>query len=66
MIDNIRVLEFGYTSRMPAEFCFDGNLYAGETLYSPFSFTLLQGKGQNILVDCGIDLSTFIGITRAA
>jgi len=41
MISSIRVLEFGYTSHMPSEFCFDGYLHAGETLYSPFSFTLL-------------------------
>ena len=53
----IRVLEVGYTERFPADFSFDGLFLAGETMFNPFSMTLLQGEGRNILVDCGIDMS---------
>jgi len=52
----IRVLEVGYTENFPADFSFDGYFLAGETMFSPFSMTLLQGEGKNILVDCGIDM----------
>ena len=52
----IRVLEVGYVEQFPADFSFDGYFLAGETMFSPFSMTLLQGGGKNILVDCGIDL----------
>ena len=52
----IRVLEVGYVEQYPADFCFDGYYLAGETIFSPFSMTLLQGGGKNILVDSGIDL----------
>ena len=52
----IRVLEVGYVECFPADFCFDGYYLAGETMFSPFCMTLLQGEGKNILVDCGIDL----------
>lgn len=52
----IRVLEVGYTEYFPADFSFDGYFMAGETMFNPFSMTLLQGGGKNILVDSGIDL----------
>jgi glyoxylase-like metal-dependent hydrolase (beta-lactamase superfamily II) len=52
----IRVLELGYTENFPADFSFDGLFLAGETMFNPFSVTLIQGGGKNILVDCGFDL----------
>lgn len=52
----IRVLEVGYTEHFPADFSFDGYFLAGETMFNPFSMTLIQGEGKNILVDSGIDL----------
>jgi glyoxylase-like metal-dependent hydrolase (beta-lactamase superfamily II) len=52
----IRVLEVGYVSTYPADFSFDGFHLAGESIFNPFSMTLLQGEGRNILIDSGIDL----------
>ena len=52
----IRTLELGYTEQFPADFSFDGYVFSGETMYNPFSMTLLQGEGKNILVDCGFDM----------
>ena len=49
-------LEVGYTETFPADFTFDGYYLGGETMFNPFSMTLLQGEGLNILVDCGIDM----------
>jgi glyoxylase-like metal-dependent hydrolase (beta-lactamase superfamily II) len=52
----IRVLEVGYTEHFPADFSFDGYFLAGQTMFNPFSMTLLQGDGKNILIDCGFNL----------
>jgi glyoxylase-like metal-dependent hydrolase (beta-lactamase superfamily II) len=52
----IRVFEVGYVSAFPADFTFDGLHMPGESIFNPFSMTLLQGEGRNILVDSGIDL----------
>jgi glyoxylase-like metal-dependent hydrolase (beta-lactamase superfamily II) len=52
----IRVLELGYTEHFPADYSFDGFFLAGETMFNPFSMTLIQGEGKNILIDCGFDL----------
>jgi glyoxylase-like metal-dependent hydrolase (beta-lactamase superfamily II) len=52
----IRVLEIGYVSAYPADFSFDGLHMPGESFFCPFSMTLLQGEGRNILIDSGIDL----------
>jgi len=53
----IRVLELGCAEHFPTDFSFDGYYLPGETMWSPFSMTLLQGEGKNILVDCGFDMS---------
>jgi glyoxylase-like metal-dependent hydrolase (beta-lactamase superfamily II) len=52
----IRVLEVGYVRALPADFTFGGFHLAGESIFNPFSMTLLQGEGKNILIDSGIDL----------
>lgn len=49
-------LEIGQADS-PSEFCFDGALRPGEMIYSPFTMTLLQGEGRNILVDTGINIA---------
>ena len=51
----ITVLEIS-TKTVGGEFYFGGFVPASETFPNPFSFTLLQGEGKTILIDCGIDL----------
>lgn len=51
----ITVLEIS-TKTVGGEFYFGGFVPASETFPNPFSFTLLQGAGKTILIDCGIDL----------
>ncbi len=50
----ITVLEIS-TKTVGGEFYFGGFVPASETFPNPFSFTLLQGEGKTILIDCGID-----------
>jgi glyoxylase-like metal-dependent hydrolase (beta-lactamase superfamily II) len=54
----IQMLEVGCVETVPGDFYFDGAYKSGEFLYNPFSFTLLRGEGENILIDCGINLQT--------
>ena len=51
----IRVLEVGYDPHFPAGVAFDFWNMADQQAYSPFSMTLVQGEGRNILFDCGMD-----------
>jgi glyoxylase-like metal-dependent hydrolase (beta-lactamase superfamily II) len=55
---DIQMLEVGCVETFPADFYFDGAVKSGEFLRNPFSFTLLRGEGKNILIDCGINLTT--------
>lgn len=52
---SIRTLEVGSDPHFPAGVAFDFWHMATDQVYSPFAMTLLQGKGHNILFDCGID-----------
>lgn len=51
----IKVLELGYDPKFPAGIAFDFWHMADSLVYSPFSMTLIQGEGHNILFDCGFD-----------
>jgi len=53
---SIRVLEIGYDPNFPLGVAFDHWHMTGETGYSPYCMTLIQGEGYNILFDTGIDM----------
>ena len=53
----ISVLEIGRDHKFPAGVAFDFWHMGDQFIYSPFSMTLIQGEGHNILFDCGFDLS---------
>lgn len=63
---SIKVFETGYDTAFPAGIAFDFWHMADEEIYSPFTFTLIQGNNHNILFDCGIDPSNPFAAAKIA
>lgn len=61
----IQILEYARISQQTAEAVYSGYAHQGETRYFPFTFVLVQGGGQNILIDCGIDVRSATKQTMA-
>lgn len=49
----VTVLEYGFLPDVTGDFVYDGFYGMGKTYYYPFTMTLIQGEGHNILFDTG-------------